>query len=208
MLSRYASVGVLMLAGAEMLHAADPLIPPAPSTDGNSVVPDPNPLPVPPLPPAPGLKSQPLLPVPEVNSPAPAVESIPQSVPSAPAPQMPVPQPVATPSVVPSHGTSPGQYVPVPSQGNAVAPNTSFSSPPYPSQGATYYYDNSGALVPFNPNAPYGFPQYNSFSTGPSYPVRMDTGPAGGEHARFPYYSYRRPWYTPGPVSRNVNIIW
>ncbi len=31
---------------------------------------------------------------------------------------------------------------------------------------------------------------------------------AGGLHERFPYYSYRRPWYTPGPASLNVTIVW
>jgi hypothetical protein len=31
---------------------------------------------------------------------------------------------------------------------------------------------------------------------------------AGGLHERFPYYSYRRPWYYPGPVSLNVTIVW
>jgi hypothetical protein len=31
---------------------------------------------------------------------------------------------------------------------------------------------------------------------------------ADGVHPRYPYYSYRRPWYTPGPASRNVTILW
>lgn len=35
---------------------------------------------------------------------------------------------------------------------------------------------------------------------GPSY--------SGGMHIRHPYYSYRRPWYTPGPASLNVDIVW
>jgi hypothetical protein len=30
----------------------------------------------------------------------------------------------------------------------------------------------------------------------------------GGLHDRYPYYSYRRPWYSPGPVSMNVTIPW
>jgi hypothetical protein len=30
----------------------------------------------------------------------------------------------------------------------------------------------------------------------------------GGLHPRFPYYSYRRPWYYDGPASTNVNIDW
>jgi hypothetical protein len=32
--------------------------------------------------------------------------------------------------------------------------------------------------------------------------------PAGELHVRHPYYSYRRPWYTPGPASLNVTIVW
>ena len=40
------------------------------------------------------------------------------------------------------------------------------------------------------------------------YPGVPSFGPAPGLHARYPYYSYRRPWYTPGPASLNVNIIW
>ena len=31
---------------------------------------------------------------------------------------------------------------------------------------------------------------------------------ADGMHVRYPYYSYRRPWYTPGPASQNVSILW
>lgn len=38
-------------------------------------------------------------------------------------------------------------------------------------------------------------------------PLGMLPGPVG-LHTRYPYYSYRRPWYTPGPASLNVNIIW
>jgi len=35
-------------------------------------------------------------------------------------------------------------------------------------------------------------------------------GPSGLGHYRFPYYSYRRPWYTPGlPVfNRNTDLVW
>lgn len=31
---------------------------------------------------------------------------------------------------------------------------------------------------------------------------------SGGLHERYPYYSYRRPWYTPGPASLNATIVW
>lgn len=29
-----------------------------------------------------------------------------------------------------------------------------------------------------------------------------------GWHVRYPYYSYRRPWYPPGPGGVNVTIVW
>lgn len=55
---------------------------------------------------------------------------------------------------------------------------------------------------------PYSQSQYNTFST-TGYPVApMSFSPSVGMHDRYPYYSYRRPWYSPGPASRNVNIIW
>ena len=30
----------------------------------------------------------------------------------------------------------------------------------------------------------------------------------GGLHMRYPYYSYRHSWYTPGPAGANVTIVW
>ena len=36
----------------------------------------------------------------------------------------------------------------------------------------------------------------------------LGPAPIGPLHPRYPYYSYRRPWYTPGPASLNVTIIW
>jgi len=30
----------------------------------------------------------------------------------------------------------------------------------------------------------------------------------GGVHGRYPYHSYRRPWFHPGPKSANVTIVW
>lgn len=29
-----------------------------------------------------------------------------------------------------------------------------------------------------------------------------------GVHGRYPYHSYRRPWFHPGPKSANVTIVW
>lgn len=39
-------------------------------------------------------------------------------------------------------------------------------------------------------------------------PESVIPGTTGGLHLRYPYYSYRRPWYRPGPASVNVTIIW
>jgi hypothetical protein len=70
---------------------------------------------------------------------------------------------------------------------------------------------NGAVSVPAPQAAPvYGVPGgYNPYglSTVPMNPSLMVNG-AAGEHPRYPYYSYRRPWYTPGPASRNINIIW
>ena len=38
--------------------------------------------------------------------------------------------------------------------------------------------------------------------------VVVGPGWAGQLHVRYPYYSYRRPWFTPGPKSLNVTIVW
>ncbi|MEW4527207.1 hypothetical protein [Maioricimonas sp. JC845] len=47
---------------------------------------------------------------------------------------------------------------------------------------------------------PYGMP--------PTTWPPVSTGWDGGLHPRYPYYSYRRPWYYRGPASLNVTIPW
>lgn len=67
-------------------------------------------------------------------------------------------------------------------------------------------------------NSYYTIPQQGYYQ---NYPIDGDginpagaegiyVGPAhaGGLHQRFPYYDYRRPWYTRGQPSLNVNIVW
>jgi hypothetical protein len=39
-------------------------------------------------------------------------------------------------------------------------------------------------------------------------PEAVVPGTNAGLHPRYPYYSYRRPWYPAGPASVNVTIIW
>ncbi len=41
----------------------------------------------------------------------------------------------------------------------------------------------------------------------PNSPFVEDLSVAG-DHGRYPYYSYRRPWYTPGQLNANVTIVW
>ncbi|QDU38093.1 hypothetical protein Mal4_24140 [Maioricimonas rarisocia] len=72
---------------------------------------------------------------------------------------------------------------------------------------------NQTGLVGTHPTGPAQVP-------GPTYPPQyvqqMPLPPAspgwtpatGGLHPRYPYYSYRRPWYYRGPASQNVTIPW
>ena len=52
----------------------------------------------------------------------------------------------------------------------------------------------------FNPaqNLPPGALYFQSVG-GPAYHA--------GQHKRYPYYSYRRPWYSPGPHTMNSTIV-
>ncbi|MFG0333044.1 MAG: hypothetical protein ACF8TS_06740 [Maioricimonas sp. JB049] len=69
----------------------------------------------------------------------------------------------------------------------------------------------SHAAGPADIPAPTYAPQYAPpyFQQMPLAPAStgwaQDTGPL---HPRYPYYSYRRPWYDRGPASLNVTIPW
>lgn len=85
--------------------------------------------------------------------------------------------------------TAPVESIPVPTPAvSAAAPfTTSTSSVPA-----------AGCPSGFLPNDP-----------GVWYRPEAVVPPANeGLHLRHPYYSYRRPWYPPGPASVNVTIIW
>lgn len=87
-----------------------------------------------------------------------------------------------------------------------------YYSPPYqvPAYPAAAYQMNwqSMTVAPVSPMAPIAMsPGYNMFNTG--YSGQFGTmfnarGEAG--HVRYPYYSYRRPWYYPGQPNFNVTI--
>lgn len=57
--------------------------------------------------------------------------------------------------------------------------------------------------------SPWGVPTH-VYGINPAGAECVIVGPstAGRLHVRYPYYSYRRPWYTRGPASLNVDIIW
>lgn len=49
------------------------------------------------------------------------------------------------------------------------------------------------------------YPYSGSFLSGYEGLPNMD---GGGVHYRYPYHSYRRPWFHPGPPSTNISIVW
>lgn len=69
-----------------------------------------------------------------------------------------------------------------------------------PEQRSYQHWAQYNARYQGNYSALYAWPGPAPRYTGQVYP--------SGHHARFPYYSYRHSWYTPGPASRNVTIFW
>ncbi len=63
-------------------------------------------------------------------------------------------------------------------------------------------YSAEQVMLPYQPE--YGSP-YHGFLSGYEGLPSMD---GGGVHQRYPYHSYRRPWFHPGPASSNVTIVW
>ena len=58
-----------------------------------------------------------------------------------------------------------------------------------------------------------GTPSVFGFANDPIYATHFGPGFYRGNeggHYRFPYYSYRRPWYYPGPpvYNRNTDLVW
>lgn len=70
---------------------------------------------------------------------------------------------------------------------SAAPAQPTHAAPPQYAPGATYLYDA-------------GWHHYR--------PEAVIPGANAGTHLRYPYYSYRRPWYPAGPASVNVTIIW
>lgn len=201
MLLRFALSGLVILGSAGLAAADGPLIPPAPSTSDGSIPPAPKSVP---LPPAPNLPAEP---VPESRL-VPEYQGV-----TPPGTSNALPVPSAIPQV---QGISPLEIAP------PATTNLPYAQPLGPSPQLQPM-QSSGAYLPMqaspaNPYLPAGAPTapYAPFVPGDPalgplggpMPTGMFPGMGVGLHARYPYYSYRRPWYTPGPASLNVNIIW
>lgn len=155
---------------------------------------------------------------------APKFEPVqPQATPSQTLP-VPTEQPRSTPAE--SAPPVPSYQQPVPAQAVPSAtewPQAPYTSPSVPSQwnssgvGAAPQFSTGQAVemqpgMTYGMGAPYVQQPVNAFAPPVTYP-RVPNGylgpaPIGGIHPRYPYYSYRRPWYPPGPASANVTIIW
>ena len=82
--------------------------------------------------------------------------------------------------------------------------------------GMHHYHHHYYYMMPAVPMQVYYYQQPLQFqSPAQSLPpgalyMQSGGGPAyhGGHHKRYPYYSYRRPWYSPGPHTMNSIIVW
>ncbi len=136
--------------------------------------------------------SQPSLPPVPQNSTSPAAQTPMLSAPSVSTPSMP-----AT--------AFPIQSLPIqewPSQPVSSVVPQPMNAMPYEYNGSPYLYQPSLGTYPVSQS------QYNTFSITGQPVAPISYSPYPGDHERYPFYSYRRPWYSPGPASHNVNIIW
>jgi hypothetical protein len=138
----------------------------------------------PPMSPQPGVGAPTAPAAPQPTAPPVAVQSHPASNPVANQDCAPVTPVAALPMYAACPTSACGPFGP-PMFGNAPGPGRGVAVPPVP---------------PAYLAGPTGFygPAHGGYY-GPS---------VGGIHDRYPYYSYRRPWYTAGPASANVTIVW
>ncbi len=154
--------------------------------------------------------------------PTPVLDSVPTPVEQAPAvdslPLLPPHEPEALPSVEsqpipaqPTKSTVPPYYGGVVVPGIIYGPNAWQSGGYEPRMGRPYYYTTPGRNQPLysvhqTTGTPWAFDHsaYH-YHFGPGYYRRSE----GGTY-RFPYYSYRAPWYFPGhPIyNRDTNRPW
>lgn len=126
---------------------------------------------------------------------------------ATPIPSTPAPSYVA-PSYAAPNDTTPEPYAPgyfsqpAPAQNTVSGPGGHLPGGPYGVPGSPYYYTPQS----YDPaRAGYGGGDPYTFHFGPGFYRSYEYG-----HNRFPYYSYRRPWYFPGHTSynRDTNMPW
>lgn len=130
-------------------------------------------------------------------------------VPAASAQVVPPPPPAVDLSVPSSPLPPASQFAPPP----VSVPMSPSAQQPYPAiqQPATPAPESLAPAEPFPaaiPPAPLMPDHASPYGFGVQPPMGWMSPPVGGLHVRHPYYSYRRPWFTPGPASLNVTIIW
>ncbi len=175
--------------------------------------------------------------VPRIEAPPPAPpQALPERVspPAGASPGLVAPQNSAVPQISPGvHGTIPrsGVVTAQPMRPPATPARQLLQPQRYQHHGYGYGYDPRGGYDPHAFDQPQGdyppdgydhagwsmpgsglllpgdAPQF-----GPRHPAFyaevIGAPPTDLFHVRYPYYSYRRPWYTPGPGSVNVTIVW
>ncbi|WP_437193043.1 hypothetical protein [Planctomicrobium sp. SH527] len=199
MLNRSALCGLVLASGSLAAYADEPIVPPAPEKSVLPVSPytgKPDFTPNGELVPTPAAATE-QAPVPQnplrANPSGSQFHPLPALMNGGGVPPAPAPTPASEPAGAVMAPRIPGGYVPVPGNGRVI----------YPVDAPTnYLYQPAPGTIAHSPA------QYNAFSTSgyPALPTSFST--SVGMHDRYPYYSYRRPWYTPGPISHNVNIIW
>lgn len=168
------------------------------------------------------LPAVPPLPSPDLVAPRPSLTGpqVPSGTYTQPAPSRP------TFSVQPSPSAPQSQIAPAPAPvpdsgyhqeapGNYGSPAPYSASPPYVGHPAPYapqrryagYQPDQGVdpSLYYNDSAPYG----GSYPAPIGSPYYYGMG-SGGGNIRYPYYSYRRPWYNPGPAiyTFDTNVHW
>jgi len=201
MLKPLTTTSALLFLMSAQVSAFDSIVPPPPVPNAPAVVvphsnvgPSSIPLSSPATIADPTLPS-PYLPVSPAPSMAPVPTTAPTAVPATVPAVVPGPVPATVPSV-PDATYSPG----IPS--TPIEDSGVISGQVWSGNTGTYLFQPAPGTIPYSQS------QYNTFST-TGIPIGPQSySPNTGIHDRYPYYSYRRPWYTPGRPSQNVNIIW
>ncbi len=67
---------------------------------------------------------------------------------------------------------------------------------------------SGGQFSGYSPAMGYGQSYLQGSGSGVASGLLTPNSNSGGLHTRYPYYSYRHPWFYQGPPSQNVTIVW